>query len=398
MGALATLLNWLTPVLHPLTEFRSNVTKLSTIHQDSVQTFSMLAGGLVAPQTGPEAFTGELSDAFWAEVQTYLNAESALSGAGVGVAEGGVIEEAVAVCEECATEVTGAAEVAAGEIAGDAVLDEITGMVDVAAVAEGGANPIADIGAIVLTVIAGAALIGTLIKLAWDIYHAIQRWQQMMHNIGDTPLPQLPPNPTPVPAPPPTLPPVNLNQDQQKLLKELLDEFPDVSPDLLKELVAAGLTKDQIVRLLTKHAKDIASIWQLLLPLLGIPGIEQVLKDLASNSDTSYRGALHMLNWLVAHQSEVARVEDRDADGNRAIDVFLKDGTVVDLKSYNWYAYKRPGLLDKVIEKLKKQVERDKGLYPNRKIVFDFNSESGPVPDAIRQALENLGVTVETWP
>ncbi len=60
MGALATLLNWLTPVLHPLTEFRSNVTKLNTIHQDSVQTFSMLAGGLVAPQTGPEAFTGEL--------------------------------------------------------------------------------------------------------------------------------------------------------------------------------------------------------------------------------------------------------------------------------------------------------------------------------------------------
>ncbi len=106
----------------------------------------------------------------------------------------------------------------------------------------------------------------------------------MMHNIGDTPLPQLPPNPTPVPAPTPVLPPVNLNQEQQQLLKELMNEFPDVPPDLLRELIAAGLTKDQIVRLLTKHAKDIASIWQLLQPLLGIPGIEQVLKDLASNS------------------------------------------------------------------------------------------------------------------
>ncbi len=231
MGALATLLNWLTPVLHPLTEFRNNVTKLNTIHQDSIQTFSMLASGLVAPQTGPEAFTGELSDAFWAEMQTYLNAESALTGASVSVAEGGVIGEAIAVCEECAMEVTGAAEVAAGEIAGDVVLDEITGIVDVAAVAEAGANPIADVAAIILTIVAGAALLATLIKLAWDIYNAVQQWQRMMHNIGDTPLPKLPPNPTPVPGPTPSLPPIN----SQQLTPQQQQEVNDIITQLSKE-------------------------------------------------------------------------------------------------------------------------------------------------------------------
>ena len=254
MGALATLLNWLTPVLHPLTEFRANVTKLNTIHQDSIQTFSMLASGLVAPQAGPEAFTGELSDAFWAEMQTYLNAESALTGASVSVAEGGVIGEAIAVCEECATEVTGAAEVAAGEIAGDVVLDEITGIVDVAAVAEAGANPVADVAAIILTIVAGAALLATIIKLAWDIYNAVQQWQRMMHNIGDTPLPKLPPNPTPVVGPTPSLPPINMQQLTPQQQQEVNDTIAQLTKDgssysqsEIENLVKLGYNKASIL-------------------------------------------------------------------------------------------------------------------------------------------------------
>ncbi len=231
MGAFATLLSWLSPVLQPLTDFRSNVTKLNTIHQDSVQTFGMLAGGLVEPQTGPDAFTGELADAFWNDVQTYLNTENALSGGGVGVAEGGVIDDAIVACEECATDVTGAAEVAAGEIAGDAVLDEVTAVVDVAAVAEAGANPIADVAAIILTVIAGAAILGTLITLAWAIYNAVQRWQQAMNNISNRPLPKLPPNPTPVPAPTPVVPPIN----QQQLTPQQQQEVNDIIAILTKE-------------------------------------------------------------------------------------------------------------------------------------------------------------------
>jgi hypothetical protein len=438
MGAFATLLSWLSPVLHPLTDFRNNVTKLNTIHQDSVQTFGLLAGGLVEPQTGPDAFTGELADAFWNDVQTYLNTENALSGGGVGVAEEGVIDDAILACEECATDVTGAAEVAAGEIAGDAVLDEVTAVVDVAAVAEAGANPIADVAGIILTVIAGAAILGTLITLAWAIYNAVQRWQQAMNNISNRPLPKLPSNPTPVPAPTPVIPPVNLNQEQS--LKKLEKEFPDVPPDviawllaqglteqqirnILKKLVAGGMSRlqiqqffdkissigldnDQIAKFLKNHADDIPKIWQMYSQVSNISGIDLVLYDIANGSKTNYKGSFFQLQWLVAHKDIVASVEAVDANNKQAADIILKDGTVIDVKSYDWKSQKSlDDLLKKIHQeddtaynRIKRQIERYKNLHPGSHLVYYFDSTSGKIPPDLQKLFDDEGVEVKYWP
>ena len=277
MGALATLLSWLNPVLHPLTEFRSQVAKLGSIHQSSVQTFGGLAGGLVGTQAGPDAFTGELSDAFWTDVQTYLNAENELTGAGVGVTEVGVVEEAAVACETCATEVTGAVEVAATEVAGDVVLDEVTGIVDAAAVAEVGANPIADVAAVILTLVAGAALIVTLTKLAWDIYNAVHQWQHIMNTISNTPLPKLPSNPTPVPGPTTSLPPINMQQltpQQQQRVQDLLKKFPGASQSDIENMVKLGYDDASIATFiqagLSKH--------------LTIEQINSMLANIAANT------------------------------------------------------------------------------------------------------------------
>ncbi len=246
MNALATLLKWLAPLLQPLTEFRGNIAKLTSVHQDSVKTFATLAGGLVETQTGPEAFTGQLSEAFWSDVQAYLTAERALIGAGVEVAGAGatgVAGEAAVACEECATEITGAAEVAAAAVAGDAALEEVTGVVDVAAVAEGGANPIADVAAGILTLIVGAVLVGTLIKLGWDIFHAIQSWMRSMQQIGDQPLPVLPPNPKPVNAQKSGSSPVTpqpLTPEQKQRVQDLMQQFPGVDQSVIEDLVKLG--------------------------------------------------------------------------------------------------------------------------------------------------------------
>lgn len=230
MAPLATLLNWFAPLLHPLGEFRMQVAKLTQIHQSSVQTFSGLAGSLIDAPAGSKAFTGDLASSFWEDVQTYLNAENTLTGGNttvVGLTGGGIVDEATVTCEDCVTEITGVAETAAAEIAGDAALDEVTAIVDAAAVAEVGVNPIADVAAIILTLIAGAALLVSLTKLAWDIYNAVQQWQRSMYRIGDTPLPQLPPNPTPAAAPTPSTGPMNqaLTPQQEQQVNDILTQL-----------------------------------------------------------------------------------------------------------------------------------------------------------------------------
>jgi hypothetical protein len=170
MNPLQTLLNWLAPLLNPLGEFHTQVAKLSTIHQNSVHTFSTLASGLMAAPAGSsEAFTGELATSFWDDVQAYLNAENLLVSTSAATAttlasEGG-IDAATAACQDCVSEITTDAATAAAEIGEDAALDEVTGIVDAAAVAEAGANPIADVAGIILTLVAGAALLASLTKL-----------------------------------------------------------------------------------------------------------------------------------------------------------------------------------------------------------------------------------------
>ena len=166
--------------------------------------------------------------------------------------EGGISEamaESAAACEECAGEITTAAEVAAAEVADDAVLVEVTAAVDVTSVAQAGLDIPEDIIAIILNVVTGVILLATLIKMGWDIYNAVQKWQSAMYRIGNQPLPKLPPTPTPQPAPSPSIPPVNqqsLTPQQQREVEDLIQKYPGVSQADIENLVKLGYDEQSI--------------------------------------------------------------------------------------------------------------------------------------------------------
>lgn len=264
MNPLDTLLRWLAPLLNPLGEFRSQVARLDNIHQNSVQTFATLGGALAEPQTGPEAFTGQLDESFWETLQSYLDAERALAGVVAVATEGGISEamaESAAACEECAGEITTAAEVAAAEVADDAVLMEVTAAVDVTSVAQGGLDIPEDIIAIILNVVTGVMLLATLIKMGWDIYNAVQKWQSAMHRVGNQPLPNLPPTPMPQPAPTPSIPSVvqqPLTPQQQREVEDLIQKYPGVSQADIENLVKLGYDEQSIAIFISTalHKKD----------------------------------------------------------------------------------------------------------------------------------------------
>jgi hypothetical protein len=244
------------------------------------------------------------------------------------------VEEAAVACEECVAEITADAGVAATEMAGDVVLDEVTGIVDVAAVVEGGANPIADVAGIILTLMAGAVLLVSLTKFAWDIYNSIQQWQRSMYRAGDMPLPQLPPNPQPVATPvSPLNPPVN-----QNLTPQQGREVNDILTQLSKEGVN-GISQFDIENLV-RQGYDRESILNIL--LTGIPTtlskaqMDAKLKDLQSRIDESqatFTPKEKRIAYLLSSEGKhVIALPQQNSSGGRNPDS-LVDGVVTEFKT-----------------------------------------------------------------
>ncbi|MDQ2715179.1 MAG: exocyst complex component Sec6 family protein [Chloroflexota bacterium] len=203
---------------------------------------------------------------------------------------------------------------------------------------------------------------------------------------------------------PNTITPAHLNADQQILFNQLRLRFPDVDPNFLSRLIAASrvsntLTEEKITQFLTEHAGDIPYITMLYGQLANVPGIDRVLFDLANNSDTTYKGSFHQLEWAFWVKPDLVELEPLAPDNKAGADAILKDGTViVDLKSYTWWG-KDASYARSKGRGFAEQLKRLRDLYGNDvKIVFVFDSDGGPVPEQVKEELNFPNVEVDNWP
>jgi hypothetical protein len=204
-------------------------------------------------------------------------------------------------------------------------------------------------------------------------------------------------------------PPVALSQEQQDMLQRLARDYPDLPPDVLEALVTSGLSEDEIRALLERFGVDaiiglvrrwgaeIATILKDLYLVRNVPGMERLVNDLITGAQNTALGSLYQLFWVVDHLNQVARVEDTDTNGNKAADVILTDGSILDTKTLDWSRYNK-FTLGRQIAEMEAQIRRDQGLYPGEHITYVFDSQYGDVPDAVKEALKELDVTVKTWP
>jgi len=126
---------------------------------------------------------------------------------------------------------------------------------------------------------------------------------------------------------------------------------------------------------------------------------ERILTDLTSGAPSSYRGAMFQLEHLKKLDPTTIKGVEVTIPGGRA-DVILTDGTIIEYKSWNWYAdtYKDPVLLQRIQQKLLDQIQdyvafqTAQGVDAPIKIVFE--SADG-MPETFKQALEDLGAIVE---
>lgn len=132
-----------------------------------------------------------------------------------------------------------------------------------------------------------------------------------------------------------------------------------------------------------------------------IPGADNLLKDMAAGGSTSF-GALGELYYFRSIKEEVASI-GLFHDGRKAADGVLKDGTVVDVKNWDFStpAYRTDNhLLRSQLDKLTQQVELRRAQYPNApRIRYVFTTDSiDDIPLPIRERLHSLKVDIQVIP
>ena len=128
-----------------------------------------------------------------------------------------------------------------------------------------------------------------------------------------------------------------------------------------------------------------------------IPGAKNVLQDLLAGGTTMI-GALAEIRYvnLLRHEGvEIARVGDV-MGSQKAADIILKDGTIIDVKDYNWNStwYSSSFGVESEIKKLLRQVELRREQYPRAPIRYVFTGSLDTVPPRIVEALRKARVEV----
>lgn len=240
MSALSTIRRWVSPILDPLTDLPRHLNALQQNHVDSVQSFSTLMAGLVATTPSLGQFSGPAAEQATLTAEEYATAERLLSSIG------GPVDELSGLTTTCTTEVETAAEDLAVTVADDSVIEEVAAGSDIAAVAEGGVNPIADAIALIADVILIITIGPKLIHFGEAIYDAVHKWLSGLDQINSRPQPKLPKLGGSGQSPRPGSPMNQLTQEQQEALQRLKRDFPDIPPETLKELLEAGFTEQEI--------------------------------------------------------------------------------------------------------------------------------------------------------
>jgi hypothetical protein len=175
-------------------------------------------------------------------------------------------------------------------------------------------------------------------------------------------------------------------------------------------------TREQNIAFLRNHTQDIPDIWAKYKQVQNIPGIDAILKDMitapltkAGSPNPTYRGSYFQLNWVENRQTtvgDIVRVEQFvNTPPQKGPDAVLKDGTLVDTKSYIWPDQTPFFRRIHTIPDLKKQLERyrtDPALT-GHPVVYIFDSSGGKLPADIQKVFDEakargLNVTVLYWP
>lgn len=208
------------------------------------------------------------------------------------------------------------------------------------------------------------------------------------------------------------IPPITITDAARKAIyDDLVKKFPDVDPNFIAHLVDANpgktpLTEKQIENFLNKARGqgdlDYITLLYTYVYKSDRPGLDQLLRDIANGSSTTYKGSLYQLEWIAAHNGDVKAIEVLDAQGRHGVDVVLNDGTYIDLKAYS-------GSIK--VRKLEDQIDRYLRDFPdvkNHSLHFVFQSGIDGVDqaaiDKIEQEVVNYGrskgvkVVIDLWP
>jgi hypothetical protein len=184
MGALDILQSWISPYADPMKGLQPHINALNSNHSDAVNAFRTAVYQLFPGQALQQntIISGEFANAVHNCAMDFSETAINISELATDVNKLALLLVEV---DQCVTTLEAAVEEAAALLEGEAGLIEITGDVDIAAVAEGGLNPIADAAALILTIIVGAVVIQTMENLAQEIYRTIKDLINDIHNIAD---------------------------------------------------------------------------------------------------------------------------------------------------------------------------------------------------------------------
>ena len=166
-------------------------------------------------------------------------------------------------------------------------------------------------------------------------------------------------------------------------------------PEFVELLAKYGDDGFEAAKLLGRNASEVFSQYD---EIAQVPGADNLLRDLRAGGTTT-TGAAGEVRYFASIQDEIAEVGSR-IDGRKAADGILKDGTVVDVKNYNFANpfYDSPARLDDVIDKMLTQIDLRRLQYPGQPIRYVFTSPISEVPKPIREALTEAGVEIAGMP
>lgn len=459
MGVIDTLLNWIAPFLDPMQVFHTHADELNIVHSNSLHSFREYIYSLDPQQALQQntIISGEFANAITNSGMDFTQTELDLSELFLEVNRLYQVAEEFATC---VSRIMAAVEIASAKLEGDEVLTEITAEVDIAAVAEAGFNPIADIAGVILTVIDGAMIIATIKDLAEEIYQDIKGLTDDLNNLKNVIYPPTAPQPYAKNIQPdwrnhpkPVIP-----QDLTDLQNLYGGRFNADSQQqatfqtVMKELLQMGLTKDQVIQIMNALLATGCSPTNILLFLQGllnsngiapnnpkptpdqivarilslsrgsdkqanlkelvdlyaqvanIPGASRLLERLTTASfGPSYDGYLYELKWSVAHKDQIARIEDvslgSDGKPKQAADVVMQSGPFTKGAIVDTKSYKVGSLIAQKNDLLE-QIQRDQKNYPGYPIVLVFDStkllDNGQLPPGAADIFAKLSAAGAT--
>ena len=182
---------------------------------------------------------------------------------------------------------------------------------------------------------------------------------------------------------------------------EKLVKNPKVDPKVMMAVLQGG---SEFVELLAKHGDDAyraAAILGKHAPeilkqydeISHIPGADRLLKRLVQG-DKQTEGAVGQIRYLRSIKDDIKEIEVSLPNGGIP-DAILKDGTIIEVKNWDFSKPSYQQSKDLVVDKLLDQLERYRITFPDKPIVVVFTSPLDEIPKYIREAIEEAGFVVK---